>query len=97
MIFTVYSQDNPLTLHSTFSVNADSSKEFSVDGVVSSYPFHSMDGTPTIICSEPLFLELTGKNGYSVIDVQLKKKPQTKMSKSFALCSQKAFPFPTSD
>lgn len=74
LIFTVYSQDNPLTLHSTFSVNADSSKEFSVDGVVSSYPFHSMDGTPTIICSEPLFLELTGKNGYSVIDVQLKKE-----------------------
>mgnify|MGYP007076742106 CR=1 FL=1 len=74
LIFTVYSQDNPLTLHSTFSVNADSPKEFSVDGVLSSYPFHSMDGTPTIICSEPLFQELTGENGYAVIDVQLKKE-----------------------
>ena len=39
-------------------------------GVLEDSPF-SADDHPTVICSEALFEELTGKPGYAVVDVQL--------------------------
>ncbi len=44
----------------------------SVSGVLKNAPFDSGEGAGTLICSEELFRELTGKTGYTILDIQLR-------------------------
>jgi len=44
-----------------------------VSGLLSSSPFRGASGVGTLICSEDTFTQLTGKEGYTIIDVQLSK------------------------
>lgn len=47
--------------------------EIRIVGILSTSPFHSDPGVGTIICSENTFRQITGKSGYTIVDVQLKK------------------------
>lgn len=47
--------------------------ELPVSGVVGSHPFDEEPGTKTVFCSEELFQKLTGENGYTIIDVQVRR------------------------
>ncbi|MDK2809037.1 MAG: putative transport system permease protein, partial [Clostridiales bacterium] len=42
-----------------------------VAGVLSNSSFVSEEGKQTVVCSEQTFQDLTGEQGYSVIDIQL--------------------------
>lgn len=42
-----------------------------VAGCVSYAPFHQSDGTGTVLCSEETFQQLTGAQGYTILDLQL--------------------------
>ena len=42
-----------------------------VAGCVSYAPFHQSDGTGTVLCSEETFRQLTGAQGYTILDLQL--------------------------
>lgn len=44
-----------------------------VSGILSACPFDREENTELVICSEELFRRLTGENGYTVIDLQLKR------------------------
>lgn len=69
-ILTVFDQSNSLHTGDTIRLgNAD----LTVAGVLKDSPFDTSDH-PTVICSEKLFYTLTGKDSYSVVDVQLSKK-----------------------
>lgn len=68
-VMTVFEKDNPLELGDTILVNGN---EILIDGILSDSPF-SPDGTPILICSEKTFTELTGKDGYALIDLQVTK------------------------
>lgn len=46
-------------------------KEVSIAGVLSYTPFSRAAGAENIVCSESLFRELTGEDGYAVLDIQL--------------------------
>ncbi|QAT60204.1 ABC transporter permease [Acidilutibacter cellobiosedens] len=48
-------------------------KNVEIAGILSSSPFDSAPGTQTVICSEKTFKKLTGKRGYTIIDMQMKK------------------------
>lgn len=43
-----------------------------VAGCVSYAPFHQSDGTGTVLCSEETFRQLTGAQGYTILDIQLR-------------------------
>lgn len=47
--------------------------DLTVASVVSHVPFDRSDGEETLICSEELFLKLTGSNKYTIIDIQMNK------------------------
>ena len=66
-LITVYGKDNPLELGDIIRING---KDAKIEAVLSDSPF-SPDGTPVIICSEDTFTEITGKDGYAVIDIQV--------------------------
>ena len=69
-VLTVFDQSNSLHTGDTIRLgNAD----LTVSGVLKDSPFDTSDH-PTVICSEKLFYTLTGKDSYSVVDVQLSKK-----------------------
>lgn len=69
-VLTVFDQSNSLHTGDTIRLgNAD----LTVAGVLKDSPFDTSDH-PTVICSEKLFYTLTGKDSYSVVDVQLSKK-----------------------
>jgi len=46
--------------------------EVAVGGLLGYSPFDREDGVGTVICSEGLFRRLTGEEGYTIIDIQLK-------------------------
>lgn len=50
----------------------DGERELSVAGILSHSPFDAAEGSFNMICSEPLFTDLTGISQYSVIDIQVK-------------------------
>ncbi len=45
-----------------------------VSGVLTTCPFDQDPGVFTVICSEGLFKRLTGKNGYTILDIQVKRE-----------------------
>ena len=47
--------------------------ELPVSGVLGNHPFDEEPGTKTVFCSEELFQKLTGENGYTVIDLQVRR------------------------
>lgn len=51
----------------------DGVQEVSVSGVLSDCPFDREEGTEIVICSEELFRRLTGKAGYTILDIQLNR------------------------
>ena len=48
-------------------------KDVKIAGILSTSPFDQKPGTQTVICSEKTFQELTEKQGYTIIDIQLTK------------------------
>lgn len=44
---------------------------FSVSGILSQCPFRDAEGKLVLVCSEDTFRELTGKENYTIIDIQL--------------------------
>lgn len=47
--------------------------ELPVSGVLKDSPFAEESGTKTVFCSEELFQKLTKENGYTIIDVQVRR------------------------
>lgn len=73
-VLIVYSEDLTWKLGDSITLKFSSGeKEIKIGGILSDSPFDSNQGTQNIICSEKLFQELTGEEGYTIIDMQLKK------------------------
>lgn len=49
-------------------------KEVEVSGILKSSPFDGEAGSEVLICSEDTFRELTGEQGYTILDLQLRKQ-----------------------
>lgn len=47
--------------------------KLTIAGMLSHCPFDNMEGGLTMICSEKLFKKLTGKENYTIIDIQMEK------------------------
>lgn len=63
-----------LTEASTILIEtAEGMREIPVSGTLTYSPFDREPDTETVICSEKLFHDLTGENGYTIIDVQVKR------------------------
>ncbi len=52
-----------------------------VSGILKDAPFHSGENVGILICSENLFRELTGKEGYTILDIQLQNKSDDAVEK----------------
>ena len=68
-VLTVFDKSNSLRAGATIQVGT---RMLTVAGVLKDSPFSASD-QPTVICSEELFQEITGQDGYAVLDVQLTK------------------------
>ena len=68
-VLTVFDKSNSLRAGDTIQVG---NRTLTVAGVLKDSPFSASD-QPTVICSEELFQEITGQDGYAVLDVQLTK------------------------
>lgn len=69
-VLTVFDKSNSLKVGDTIHLDQT---ELTVVGVLKDSPFDASD-QPTVICSEKMFKEITGKDAYTVLDVQLSKK-----------------------
>lgn len=69
-VLTVFDKSNALQTGDTISLGQT---ELTVAGILKDSPFDTSE-QPTVICSEELFRQLTGKDGYAVVDVQLSKQ-----------------------
>lgn len=69
-VMTVFEKGSPFELGDTLVING---KEVKVAAILSDSPFSSTD-IPTVICSEDTFYQITGKNEYALIDMQLTKE-----------------------
>lgn len=79
-VLAVYSDDMHLKVGDTINLKLSSGeKSVKVAGILSSCPFNSERGTQNVICSEKTFTELTGKEGYTIIDMQLVKNADDKV------------------
>jgi putative ABC transport system permease protein len=73
-VMAVYSEDLPWQLGDSIVLKLPSGeKKVKIAGMLSSSPFDPGPGTQTVICSEKIFRELTGEQGYTIIDIQLAK------------------------
>lgn len=71
-VLVVHSDNSNLQVGDTFTIKtAHGENTVYVAGVLSNSSFVSEAGIQTVICSEQTFQDLTGKQGYSVIDMQL--------------------------
>lgn len=68
-VLTVFDKSNSLQVGDTIRLEQT---ELTVAGVLKDSPFDTSDD-PTVICSEKLFQEITGKYAYAILDVQLSK------------------------
>ena len=69
-VLTVFDKSNSLKVGDTIQLEQT---ELTVAGVLKDSPFDTSD-QPTVICSEKTFKEITGKDAYAVLDVQLSQK-----------------------
>lgn len=67
-VLTVFDKSNSLTVGDAIQLDEAT---LTVVGVLDDSPFSSTD-SPTVICTEETFRNLTGQNRYAVIDIQLK-------------------------
>lgn len=73
-VLTVYAPDNPVKAGDTVTADfGNGTKEAVVCGMISNCPFDKEAGEGILICSEEMFRDLTGKENYTIIDIQLKK------------------------
>lgn len=74
-VLSVFREDDTIASGSSIRVSAGGEEqELPVSGVLGDV-HSSVDNTAnTIICSEELFRKLTGEDGYTVLDIQLKKE-----------------------
>ena len=69
---TVYSPDNLLQTGDTLALSCEGdTKALQIAGTLSSCPFTASTGASIVICSEDTFRQLTGENGYTIVDLQL--------------------------
>ena len=68
-VLTVFDKSNTLQVGDVIQLENTS---LTVVGVLEDSPFDTSD-QPTVICSEKLFTEITGKDAYAILDVQLTK------------------------
>ena len=69
---TVYSPDNLLQTGDTLALSCEGdTKTLQIAGTLSSCPFTASTGASIVICSEDTFRQLTGENGYTIVDLQL--------------------------
>ena len=69
---TVYSPDNLLQTGDTLALSCEGdTKALQIAGTLSSCPFTASTGASIVICSENTFRQLTGENGYTIVDLQL--------------------------
>lgn len=77
-VLTVYDSETSLDLGNKLllpsSIPTEEPTELTVAGVLSTCPFQKEKDTEIIICSENTFQKLTGKNAYTILDLQLTKK-----------------------
>ena len=64
-VLTVFDKSNSLKVGDTIQLEQ---AELTVAGVLKDSPFDTSD-QPTVICSEKMFKEITGKDAYAVLDV----------------------------
>lgn len=69
-VLTVYDKSNSLKVGDTIQLEQ---AELTVAGVLEDSPFDTTD-QPVVICSEKMFTDITGKDAYAVLDVQLSPK-----------------------
>lgn len=69
-VMTVFEKSSPFSVGDTLVING---KELEVAAILSDSPFSSTD-IPTVICSEDTFYQITGKEDYAIVDIQLTKK-----------------------
>jgi len=73
-VLVVYSEDLDWQVGDTIALKLPAGeKNVKIAGMLSSSPFDREPGTQTVICSEKTFAELTGEQGYTIIDIQLAK------------------------
>lgn len=73
-VLAVYSEDLKWQLGDTLTLELPTgNKTVKLAGLLSSSPFSSAPGTRNVICSEEAFHKLAGDQGYTIIDMQLKK------------------------
>jgi ABC-type transport system, involved in lipoprotein release, permease component len=74
-VLAVYDENSGRKVGDTLVLKLPSGeKKVRVSGILSSIPFDQTSGTENIICSERTFEELAGKQGYTVIDIQLENQ-----------------------
>lgn len=67
-----YNQEGELKTGDTLTLTTENgSQNIKIVGTVSECPFNTTNGE-IILCSEDTFRQLTGSNGYTIIDIQLK-------------------------
>lgn len=69
-VLTVFDKSNSLKVGDTIQLEQT---ELTVVGVLKDSPFDTSE-QPTVICSEKTFTEITGKDAYAILDVQLSKE-----------------------
>lgn len=73
-ILAVYHGENSLTEGESVAIDfGEGERQLIVSGILSDCPFNSSNGEEIFICSENTFENLTGKKGYTVIDIQMKR------------------------
>lgn len=70
----VYKPQNTIQVNDVVTLNMGGAEtEMEIVGMLSKCPFSNDEDVGLIICSEDTFRQLTGENGYTVIDVQLER------------------------
>ena len=72
----VYFETGSIKVGDTVKIAGSGGKKLSVVGMLSDVPFDQGKADGIIVCSEKTFRELTGSNGYTVIDLQLSSRAQ---------------------
>lgn len=73
-VLAAYQGDNSIEVGDWVSIAHDGKVwELSVSGILTGQPFDAGNETQMLFCSESLFEKMTGKDGYSVIDLQVYK------------------------
>jgi putative ABC transport system permease protein len=71
-VLIVYDESSPLCLGDVVTADfGTGAQDIPVAGILSDSPFSREEGIETLICSESTFMRLTGRQGYTILDIQL--------------------------